>query len=184
MSAVSRITLLTGGIQSGKTSLCLEVVAAAREEGVVLGGLVSPGVFREGEKIAIDVLDIRSGERVRLAGGLGSRSTGITTRRWAFIPEAVAWGNEVLDKAVPCDLLVVDELGPLEFHRGEGWVNGFKTVESGDFSAALLVIRPSLLEEALSRWDVRGVIDLNDSNRELRSGKQVLQSLIEVGPRS
>lgn len=179
MSTVSRITLLTGEIQSGKTSLCLEVVAAAREAGVVLGGLVSPGIFREREKIAIDVLDIRSGERVRLADGPGSRSTEITTRRWAFLPEAVAWGNQVLEQAVPCDLLIIDELGPLEFHRGEGWVEGFKTVGSGDYQAALLVIRPSLLEEALSRWEVAHIINLADPDQLPQSGRQLLHLLLE-----
>lgn len=179
MRSVGKITLLTGEIQSGKTSLCLEVAAAAREAGVELGGVVSPGVFHEGEKIAIDVLDIRGGECRRLAEGSGGRSTAVSTQRWAFQPEAVAWGNRILERAVPCDLLVIDELGPLEFHRGEGWTNGFKTVASGDYTAALLVIRLSLLDAALNRWGIERIINLDDPDEPLRSGRDLLQSLIK-----
>ena len=179
---MSAISLLTGEIQTGKTSLCLEVVAAAREAGVRLGGLVSPGIFQDGEKIAIDVLDIRSGERTRLAEGPGGRATDLNTRRWAFQSQAVAWGNQVLENALPCELLVIDELGPLEFLRGEGWVNGFQVVASGDYTAALLVIRPSLLEEALKRWEVGEIIDLDDPHQRSQSGKEVLRSLLGDSP--
>jgi len=176
---VSKINLLTGEIQSGKTRLCLEVVEAARRTGTKLGGVISPAVFVAGEKTAIDLLDIQSGERRRLADSLGGRSSNLFTKRWSFLPEAVLWGNQILEKAVPCELLIIDELGPLEFHRGEGWVNGFKAIESGDFTAALLVIRPSLLDEALSRWEVDRIINLDDPSQSHLSGKAILQSLIE-----
>ena len=174
------ITLLTGEIQSGKTSLCQEVITAARAAGIQLGGLVSPGVFQAGKKTAIDVLDIRSGEKARLAEMAGSSSAGISTRRWAFNAEAVAWGNQVLKTAVPCELLVIDELGPLEFIQGNGWMAGFEAVASGEYRAALLVIRPSLLEQALNRWQVSWIINLDDLNDPLRSGEDLLTDLMDL----
>lgn len=182
MNSVGRIHLLTGEIQSGKTSLCLEVMEIARKAGVRLGGVISPGVFVSGEKTAIDLLDIRSGERRRLADGLGGRSSEISTKRWAFLPDTVTWGNQVLKTAVPCELLMIDELGPLEFHRGEGLVTGFGTVGTGDYRAALLVIRPSLLEEALSRWNVARIINLDDPDESLRSGRVLYESLLGHSP--
>lgn len=175
---MGRIILLSGEIQSGKTSLCLEIVDQARRQGYRLGGLVSPGVFQKGEKFAIDLLDIKSGERRRLALASGSRSTALETRRWSFYPETVDWGNRVLEAALPCDLLVIDELGPLEFQRGQGWVNGFKAVDSGDFRSALLVIRPSLVEEALSRWEVNRIINLDDPAETLRSAARLVPTLL------
>ncbi len=172
------IYLLTGEIQSGKTSLCLELVKEARKEGIRLGGLISPGVFQSGEKIAIDLLDIKSEERRRLADGSDGRSTEVQTKRWSFLPEAVAWGNRILETALPCDLLVIDELGPLEFHRNQGWVAGFTAVDSGDYQAALLVIRPSLLDKALTRWDVKGIINLDDPDQSINSGKKLISYLL------
>ena len=182
MRSVGRIHLLTGEIQSGKTSLCLEVIEIARKAGIRLGGVISPGVFVSGEKTAIDLLDTRSGECRRLADGPGGRSSAISTKRWAFLPDTITWGNQVLKKAVPCELLMIDELGPLEFHRGEGLVTGFKTVGSGDYRAALLVIRPSLLDEALSRWNATKIINLDDLDEPLRSGKELYESLLMQSP--
>jgi nucleoside-triphosphatase THEP1 len=175
---LSSITLLTGEIQSGKTSLCLEVVAAARVAKVQLGGLVSPGVFQAGEKIAIDVLDLKSGEHKRLANRSGSSSTGLSTQRWDFLPEAVTWGKQILEMSVPCELLVIDELGPLEFLRAEGWMTGFEAVASGEYRAALLVIRPSLLEKALNRWQVSRIINLEDPDESLREGVDLFNFLM------
>ena len=170
---MGRIILLSGQIDSGKTSLCQEIVNLARQDGLRLGGLVSPAVFQEGQKIAIDLLDLKSGERRRLAEGSGRRSTDLQTQRWSFLPDAVAWGNQVLESALPCDLLVIDELGPLEFQRGQGWVAGFQAVDGGEYQAALLVIRPSLMEEALSRWDVKGIIDLDDPAEPNRTASKL-----------
>jgi nucleoside-triphosphatase THEP1 len=173
------IFIITGEIQSGKTSLCLEIAEIARDKGVQLGGLLSPGVFLEGVKVAIDALDLKTGKLVRLADSVDQGAGPLTTKRYAFYPKAVAWGNQVLEDAVPCELLLVDELGPLEFNRGQGWVKGFKAVASGDYRAALLVIRPSLLEEALSRWEVDRIYDLDDPNHSRLSGEAILRSLIE-----
>ncbi len=50
--------------------------------------------------------------------------------------------------SVPCDLLVIDELGPLEFNLKVGWLSALDVVKTGQFSLALVVIRPELLEPA------------------------------------
>lgn len=171
------IFVITGDIQSGKTSLCLDVIEAARESGVRLGGVISPADFLAGEKIAIDLQDVRSGERMRLAELSRDKESPISTQRWAFLPEAIEWGNQILKDAVPCDLLVIDELGPLEFDRGEGWVNGFESVASGEYQAALVVVRPSLLDKALGRWEVDRVINLDQPAQLYPTGKEIYQSL-------
>jgi nucleoside-triphosphatase THEP1 len=141
--------------------------------------LVSPGVFRADEKIAIDGMDISNGERVRLANLSNGDSAGVSTQRWTFLPEAVAWGNQVLQSAIPCDLLVIDELGPLEFLRSEGWMTGFEVVATGEYQEALLVIRPSLLTHAVSRWPVKRIINLDDPEEPFRSGKDLFQALMD-----
>ena len=175
---MSKIYLLTGEIQSGKTNLCLELIEMAKAEGILLGGVISPGVFDEGKKIAIDLMDLKSGERRNLAGERGEEDPEISTQRWAFKTDAIAWGNQVLKSAIPCDLLIIDELGPLEFNRGEGWMSAFEVIASEGYRWAIVVVRPSLLEEALDRWDVDRIINLDDSNEDLKGGKDLFESLI------
>ncbi len=159
-----KIIVLTGEIHSGKTSLCNDLFIKAKEAGVQLAGLISPAVFSEGEKTGIDVINLKNGERRRLAVLRDEEQTGLETKRWSFINETLQWGDQVLENSIPCDLLVVDELGPLEFERGEGWVSGLKAVDSGEYQAALVVIRQSLLDKASTRWNrnISRVIDLSD----------------------
>lgn len=175
---MSSINLLTGQIQSGKTNLCLAVSEAARQQGLQLGGLISPAVFDGGNKTAIDVIDMKTSSRRRLAELKGNQAGELETIRWSFLPEAIEWGNRVLLEAVPCDLLIIDELGPLEFYRDKGWVNTFSILDSGKYRAALLVVRPSLLEEASRRWDVTNIVELGGSAQPL-SPQLLVQQLVE-----
>lgn len=167
--------ILTGLPGSGKSTLSQAIVQHAREVQLDLKGVLSPPVFESGEKTAIDLLDLASGERTRLAKLRRTRAdtTLISTQRWAFDPNIVEKGEEILHASTPCELLVIDELGPLEFERGEGWLAGLTAVDSGNYQSALVVVRPRLLEYALNRWpDARQV--------EIQSVDQVPALLIEI----
>lgn len=174
---MAEIILITGNLESGKTNLCLDLFQAARESGFRVGGVVSPAVFEEDKKTAIDVLDLKSGFRKRLAALGAHQQTGLETKRWSFFPEVVDWANQRLLESVPCDLLIVDELGPLEFQRGEGWMNGFSALESGEYQLAFVVIRPSLVEDAEKRWTISRTIDLECGESDLLDALRVLNSL-------
>jgi nucleoside-triphosphatase THEP1 len=154
MAGKGTLTLISGEIESGKTSFCRQFAEALHEIGWNTAGILSPAVFNEGVKTAIDGLDLRSGKRVRVAElntGDAPRM-GLNTRRWRFSTDALEWCNAILKAAVPCDLLVIDELGPLEFQRGEGLLAAFEAVDSRRFEACLVVVRPSLVEKARRRW--------------------------------
>jgi len=158
---MAEVILLTGELQSGKTNLCLDIYQLAQEANIRVGGVISPAVFSGDIKTAIDALDLKSGIRKRLAELRTSHESDLETQRWSFDPEAVDWGNKMLLEAVPCDLLLIDELGPLEFHREQGWVNGFAVIDSEEYAAAVIVIRPSLIKEAARLWQPSRIIDLD-----------------------
>lgn len=174
----AEIVLVTGEIQSGKTSLCLNLYKEARAEGYSVAGLISPAIFEKGEKVAINVLDLKSGIQKRLAERNAGQPSALKTQHWSFFQEIIKWGNDKLKRAVPCDLLVIDELGPLEFHRNQGWVNGFSSLESGAYQAAVVVIRPSLISEAVLRWDSARVFDLSDPGMGTVTGKELFEALL------
>lgn len=156
MKRRGRIFLVTGAIGAGKTTYCRRRVEEMQRSGADVAGVLSPARFEAGVKTGIDVVDLRSGERRPLAhlrtveeGGPGE---GVYTRRWRFEPEALAWANQALAAATPCDLLVVDELGPLELEQGRGWTAGLAAVETRAYDEALVVVRADLLGLALARW--------------------------------
>ncbi len=135
------VFVLSGASGIGKTTACLQTVALLQEAGVDVAGLVSPPRMERGEKTGIFVQDIRSGER-RLLAERGSRNG----PGWDFDPDALRWGSDILRRATPCAALVVDELGPLELQRNEGWTVALELLNAEAVMAALVVVRPALID--------------------------------------
>jgi len=67
---------------------------------------------------------------------------------WLFSSSALTWGNEIFAACLPCDLFIVDELGPLELIRGEGWSNALTALRQPTYQVGVVVIRPELVETA------------------------------------
>jgi nucleoside-triphosphatase THEP1 len=167
------IYVLTGERGSGKTLICTQIVADARARGLDVAGLLTgrsgpePGDPRQ-------VVDLRSGESRPFGtqehsgshgGGSGTEaqkdpvqeapgSAGAVspvsdplTPGWGYAADVFEWADEVLSRATPCDLLVVDEVGPLELLGARGWVRALELLREHDFRMALVVCRPDLLDE-------------------------------------
>lgn len=147
-----RIVIVSGGRGAGKTSFCQVLVKAARSAGLVVAGLVSPAVFAQGGKTAIDLSDLASTETRRLAERARADAPGTAGLGWRFDPAALEWGNQVLQAAAASDLLVIDELGPLEFHAQSGLSAAFATIEDGRHRQVIVVVRPELIAAARLRW--------------------------------
>ena len=179
---MARIWLVSGERGAGKTSLCSAVVQWVRAAGWDVAGLLSPAVLADGRKLGIDVLDLRSGGRRRLANARlfeEERDNGIHTRAWAFDPEALDWGDRVLQAVGSCDLLVVDELGMLEFERGQGWLSGLTALDGRQYRHALAVIRPELLATAQERWPDAQIVAVQqlDEQQARRLADEILAGL-------
>lgn len=146
------LALLTGGRGAGKTRWCEAFARAGREVGLAVSGLVSPAVLARGEKTGIDLLDVASGQRRRLAERARADLPGTEGLGWRFDPETLALGNALLARIATCDLLLVDELGPLEFGRGSGLTAAFALLDASRYRLAVVVLRPALVAAARARW--------------------------------
>jgi nucleoside-triphosphatase len=145
------LIIVTGDRGAGKTTFCTRLIELARSAGRSIGGVLSPAVIVNGQKIAIDVIDLSSDQRRRLA--LHNPNADYPRELyWRFDDAALTWGNAVLAHSTPCDVLIVDELGILEFERNQGWLAGLNAIDSGVYQLGVVVIRPELLEQAQQRW--------------------------------
>jgi nucleoside-triphosphatase THEP1 len=179
------VVILTGERGVGKSTVCRETFARAQARGYTCGGILTlsrPNGAR-------DVLDVRSGKSRRLTLGTGA-SAAVVQGRFRFDPETLAWGNDVLARAVPCHLLVVDELGPLEIERGQGWPKAFDALRGTEFALALAVVRPELSTQAQRRLPVGATmvltvtVDNRDGLPDVLLGKleRELSSMAEARP--
>jgi nucleoside-triphosphatase len=148
-SGNSNILVLTGKRGAGKTTFCSALVEQASVAGWDVAGLLSPAVFENGIKTGILVEDLRTSESRSLA--VLTTQSPVTNYQlplgqWLFDPTVVDWGNQILQSRQSCDLFIIDELGPLEFFRGEGWVDAFDALRQVRYRLGVVVIRPECID--------------------------------------
>ncbi len=157
---MTTILVLTGSIGSGKTTAASWVVSLARMQGLRCDGLLAPPrLAPDGQKVGIDGIRVGTGETRRLAdknlSEPGDRFGG-----WRFLPGALDWALEAVMDAADSrpDLLVVDEIGPMELMEGRGLAPVLPALGAGALPLALVLVRETLLpmlEEQLAGCDVR-----------------------------
>jgi len=148
----SQLILVTGMSGAGKTTWCSRLVELARARGMSVDGILAPGIFEGQHKTGISVRNLKTGEEKQLAKLRQDDSGDISTPMCTFDPDVLDWANDQLGEIKECDLLIIDELGPLEFLRSEGLMEGMDLIDRQDFKAAFVVVRSSLLPNALQRW--------------------------------
>jgi len=167
--------LITGSQGTGKTTFCQRLVEAARESGWRATGLLSHPVFDGSQRVAIEAENLTNGDRRRLA--VRSDELIPVTRYWQFDNDAVAWGNQILADSTPTDLLVIDELGALEFEREAGWQAGLAAADSRQYAVAVVVVRSELLGEALLRWDDAYLVEIDTHDDSLHKAQVLANQL-------
>ena len=146
------IWLISGGRGAGKTTLCGHVADLARRADWDVAGILSPARVENGDKTGIFVQDLRRRESRLLASAKKDEATGMHTCRWTFSEAALHWANEALAGSVPCDLLVIDEIGPLELEQEKGLVAWRGVLRSKLYRIALAVVRPELEQLFREEW--------------------------------
>jgi len=160
---LGEINLITGERDVGKSILCSKVMEGLINLGYSVAGIVSPGIYRDNVKIGIRALDIKSGRKVKLADFSPGWDKEKSSRIWKMNSDAIPWGNHVLNKSVPCDILIIDEIGYLELENNGGWKKSFEILEGKLFKIAFIVIRKELVEVALSHWENAQVLILENT---------------------
>jgi nucleoside-triphosphatase THEP1 len=142
---MASVIVLTGERGIGKSTVCRRTIALAQSAGYTCGGILTLA-----HDDVRDVLDVSSGDVRRLTLEADAPQA-IDQGRFRFDPQVLGWGNMALTRTTPCDLLVVDEIGPLELERRGGWENAFDVLRGRDFALALVVVRPELVIKAQLR---------------------------------
>ena len=138
----SPLILLSAPAGAGKSTVCARLAHLWRERGPQPGGVLTRTAGQDRHAV-----DVATGEE-RLLAAEGQPLAGPHWGRFTFAAETLAWGNEVVRRALagPADLVLLDEVGPLELVTGEGFLPALKIL-LGREKAGLVVVRPALLEQ-------------------------------------
>lgn len=145
--------VLTGPIHIGKTTICQKVIALAGKRGYMVRGILTPLIVaKDGTRLGVDIVDVGTGER-RCLARTDADLRGPRVGPYSFDPRALAWGQAVVERAVGCgcDLLIIDEIGPLELEKGQGFLVVFPILRAGIFPRTLIVVRETLLGHLQTR---------------------------------
>jgi nucleoside-triphosphatase len=146
------LALLSGQIGVGKTTICQRVLALARTRGYRCGGLLTPAILdRRGYKVGIAALDLLSGQSWTLAR-IDQPMDGPQIGRYHFGARALQRGlTAIAQAAQECDLVLIDEVGPLELEHRKGLAPALDILPHTPL--ALVVVRSALLDRLLAHLD-------------------------------
>lgn len=144
--------LLSAPFQSGKTTFLWKLAVQARTDNLKIAGIISHAVYQGGRKERIEVEDLRTGTRRILADRWQGDLLYPLLVPWRFHSSVLEWSNGVLAAIEPCDLLLIDELGPLEWIEEGGFRAAFAALDANCYRWAVAVVRPGLLHLAQQRW--------------------------------
>ena len=140
--------IITGERGAGKTTLAAAVVERLRAADMRVGGILAPGVYRDGRRYSFEVLAVATGER-RPLSARDPEPGWIEEQCFWVDPAGYALGNAAL-AAGDADVVVVDEVGPWEL-AGSGWAARLDALAAGDVPL-LLVVRGKCLFDVVTRW--------------------------------
>jgi len=154
-----RILVVSGDFGSGKSIFCQQAAARLCSSGLDVRGLLSPGRFEGGKKTGFWCEDIATGERRLLASAIQGEIDGEKFGMWTFDPAVIAWGNQILDGIRKVNILLIDEIGPLELNLGRGWVSAFDSLSQAQYRCAMVVIRQTCVKKFQARGFTFGNFD-------------------------
>ena len=111
-----RILLLTGSPGVGKTSLVLRIVESLKAKGYDVGSMVSREVRVERDRVGFEILNLNTGRKGWLAHV--AKKEGPQVGRYRVnVGDLEAIGVEAITSAIATsDVIVIDEIGPMELH--------------------------------------------------------------------
>ncbi len=140
------IYILTGGINSGKTSALSSWVALWRRQGRVVRGILAPARWIKGQKVSYDIQDVLTGKHFLYASREPLENAESYGDFW-FSREGLDFGENLLSSLGPeTEICVVDEIGPLEL-AGRGWAASFRSLLSHPPQNLVVVVRESLVRD-------------------------------------
>jgi len=174
------VFVLTGPVHSGKTTFLKGAAAFWDLAGFSVGGFLNDARFDVGRVMGYDLFDLRGGESVpflRAEGGPDRQRVG----GFSLVPGGLERAEGILARDIRADILVVDEVGPLELAGLGIWPALSAALSAG--AKCLCVVRMTILEEFRAKMGKRRIDVFRQGDPDVLEGltRRILE---ETGPKS
>ncbi len=151
-----RVLLITGIPGVGKTTFLLNVVEALKAEGYSVGGMISREVRSCGARVGFEILDLADNSKRGWLAHVNQKTGPQVGKYRVNLEELDSIGVEAILKAVEeCDVIAIDEIGPMELFSENFRRAVLEAFESGKLVLAVAhwKARDKLIEKAKARED-------------------------------
>ena len=173
-----RVLLLIGNPGVGKTTVLMKTVNALKESGYKVGGMISREARENGTRVGFEILDLSSSKRGWLAHVNQKSGPQVGKYRVNIEDLNTVGAQAILDAAENCDVIAIDEVGPMELFSEKFKEATRKALESRKLVIAIIHWRAQdvLISEARKRGDAE-IITVTTENRE-RLHEQVAEKAL------
>ncbi len=162
-----KVIILTGNKHSGKTTFAIKLADQLKANGEKVGGFLAPGKFEHNQRKEFDILDLKSGTKMRLCDI--NQKEGEKIGPFIFNPDGQNFGKNLLqpENLKDLEIIFIDEIGPLEL-KGLGWANSIDLLMDNPDKIHLWIVRRGIIKKVIQKWNLINtrVIDTRTSNIE------------------
>lgn len=160
---MANLVVIYGPSKVGKTTYLFRLTEYYQSLGLEVRGILSPAIFHGENKVGIKVRDIFTGEEQNLAAKRPIQIPQLSDKLgFIFDDEAVKWGRLVLKSSLPTEVFIVDEIGPLELKKNQGWKEAIGQIMLQQYKLGIVVLRESLHEMVKDKWPVTEWVEYHD----------------------
>ncbi len=172
------IFILTGKVNEGKTNFAMQVAEKLKQKGLSPSGFFSIGNTNDQSREAYSLRDIQTGMQKELCSFEPGKNK-VRVGRFYFDEKGIEFGREVILESLnqKNDLLVIDEIGPLEIND-QGWAPAIEAVIKSQPIPQLWIVRKRLLKPILRKWNVGDVYVFDVAKETAEEVAEFIYSII------
>jgi len=161
------VLLLTGAPGVGKTTVIAKTAVALNANNFKVGGMISREIRQSGTRVGFEILDLTTGKRGFLAHIDQKNGPRVGKYRVNLEDLDKVGAQAIVNALDTCDVIAIDEIGPMELHS-----ETFKQATKKALESCKLVIvvvhwktKDKLITEATNRNDAK-TFNVTPENRE------------------
>jgi nucleoside-triphosphatase len=163
-----RIFILTGAPGTGKTTILQKVIDALSDRGISVGGMLSREVRKTGIRIGFEILDCATSKQGWLAHINQNIGPQVGKYRVNLQDLENIGAQAIIEAAQKSQIIVIDEIGPMELYSEKFKQAVAVTFESGKLVLAIVHAKATdpLVTSAKNREDAE-IFTVTGANRDI-----------------